>query len=1193
MITKFEFFLNEDVAKAKSILTKMKDKVPLGEKDPDYLKIREMLKGKDGYVGLFTKLFYEDGIPLDSLKNLLNDIQRYKEYLQFLPKPITQYDDFEKIYDDLRNLESQKYVNYWLREMPANLKNDYKNTDDDVKKTFSNVVNSWSKLDAETRESIYRLFFGKSGVTGKISSFKDFKTFSDDFSVKVNSASGGFEYEKVLKHIKNTSAQIVYEDYDKQIIAAFIPDKKTSKELGKDSSWCISYQDDFRNRWDSYNSLENMSKQYFIWNFNYPFSDDKCMIALTIDSEGKVSYIHEKDDYSIMSTYQEYFKKWKIPGRVFTPLSKTEIKYRKNLIVYDKILKSSYELDKVSVKEFWKMIKFFKDFDWSDHKDCVDYILEKKLNKEFYNLIQEKKIDIPQLISDGLVVWSLYARNFEIFYYLLDNYDLKDVNSSKVLEWFVSQSAEEQTILEKITYVISKLPKHKLFIEVRNKGEEDEHEQFDIPRGFFDAIIERDWLDVFKLFWDKIPEQFRNEKIYYPDRYAGSDDRFTAFVNWCLTSASDEKGIRKPTKILRFLINNGGLNSTDLFIYCYNNHKDLYEKLIENSYKHNNLSDIYSELMRDENGSLCKDIITDLLNKNMFSISFYIETKVLQNHIKSTIDSNTDEPKRKQKNEDFIYLIDLLIKYVNSGQLIKSDLLKEIFKESTGGYYSSRHETKYVYKELLKLSQEKVYPLLRYFPKDSVQDVSQNFIAKNDLSGLKKYFDDYKFDVHKLNQNSLLAPNAEFTKYFITKKPFKSINDDILVKFNEVHPELLDSLLDMVNYQVSNLYQMEKFELFKKVIDTKKDYSKPENIYYFKCKNINYAIDNKNLKLTPNSLGEAIEYGKLPDNPYGVETAKNMIKAGCKINYKKYDFSSDEDSVLFLALKKGNLHILRFLIDEYKQNPYDLKVKDSYSWQNRENQVFEPMRYAIESKNYLMVEYLIDKYKKPIQNSIKWFVNTHMDKQHCKGMSDLILKYIKPEYLKDDEKVDLVIKYNYDLDSFVKLFNYFNPDATETLKDYTAKYGSRNDENEYKIIKFLDEKGADIPSIYEEFKRNKRFSETAREYFKAVVKEKNRGRKESFVDDFEFFQDFIGEKNNNNNKMKYLKEFNEFFSGGTTEAPVKTPTKTPNPTKRPSPIRRDKPTITPKPKASIDDVLKRIKQEMNKDLIKTIKKKYD
>lgn len=1186
MITRFEFFLNEDVAKAKSILTKLKDKVPLGEKDPDYLEIRNMLKGKDGYVGLFTKLHYEDGITIDQLKNLLMDILKYKDYLSFLPKPITQYDNFEKIYDDLRTLESQKYVNYWLREMPANLKNDYKNINDNDKKTFSNVVNMWSKLDAETGESIYRLYFGKSGITGKISSFKNFTSFSNDFSIKVNSASGGFEYEKVLKHIKRTLAQIVYENYERQIIVAYIPDKETSKELGKDSSWCISYQEDYRNRWDSYNSLEDMTKQYFIWNFNYPFSDDKCMIALTIDKDGKVSYIHEKDDTSIMSSYQKYFKEWKIPGKIFTPLSKSEIKYRKKVVEYNAILKSNYELDKVSVKDFWSMINFFKEFDWRSHPHCIQYLLEKKLNKDFHRLIQEKKFDVQELISDGLVLWSLYEQNLEIFYYLLENYNLEDVNTTKVLEWFVKQSAEEQTIIEKINYVVSKLPKIKLFYHIRNKSEESQYEEFDIPRGFFDSIIERDWLELFKLFWEKIPEDKRNEKIYYPDRYAGNDDTFLSFVNHCLNQ-DEEKGIRKPTKILRFLIDNGGYNSKDLFIKCFNNYKDLYEKLIVSSFKNNKLVDIYSELMDD--GVLCKDIITDLLNKKMFDISYYLESKRLESDINSTISTRGNDIPSKQKNDDFVYLIDLLIKYVHSGQLIKSDLLQEILKESTG-YYSSRHETKYVYKELLKLSQQRVYPLLRYFPDDSVQEVSENFINKNDLQGIKKYFDEYKYDIHRLNQKSLLSPNAEIAKYFIKKKPFESIDDEILVKFNQVHPDLLDMLLESVNYEIDGLYDMDNFELFKKVIDTKKDYSKPVNIHYFKCKNINYAIDNKNLKLTPNSLGEAIEYGRFPDNPYGVQTAKNMIKAGCKINYKKYDFSADEETLLFLSLKKGNLHILRFLIDEYNLNPYDLKVKDSYSysWSSREHQVFEPMKYAIESKNYIMVEYLIEKYKKPIENSIKWFVQTSMDKQHCKGMSDLIIKYIKPNDVKDDDKPDLVLKYQSDFDSFVKLYNYFNPDATDTLKDFSAKWGGSSGENEMKIIRFLDEKGADIPSIYDEFKRNKRFSANAREYFKSVIKSRGRKR-ESYVDDFEFFQDFIGEKNNNG-KMKYLKEFNEFFSG--TEAPVKTPVKTPSPTKRPSPIRRDKPTVTPKPKATIDDVMKRVKKEMDKNLIKTIKNKY-
>jgi hypothetical protein len=84
-------------------------------------------------------------------------------------------------------------------------------------------------------------------------------------------------------------------------------------------------------------------------------------------------------------------------------------------------------------------------------------------------------------------------------------------------------------------------------------------------------------------------------------------------------------------------------------------------------------------------------------------------------------------------------------------------------------------------------------------------------------------------------------------------------------------------------------------------------------------------------------------------------------------------------------------------------------------------------------------------------------------------------------------------------------------------------------------------------------------------------------------------------------KMKYIKEFKEFLeklmkvNESETETPVKTPVKTPTKTpspNRPSPIRRDRPAIDPKPKATIDDVVNRVKDVMDDELIEIIKNKY-
>jgi len=1164
MIKNFNLFINEDVSLAKSILNKHKDKIPLGEKDPDYLSIRSILKGQDGYVGLFTRLHYENNITLENLKTLLNDITALKEYLYLLPKPITQYDNYEKIYDDLRTLESKKHLNHWLKEMPSVLKGEYKNLNNNSKEKFSQQILTWMKLETDVKDSIYRLYFGKGELKGKISSFKNFESFLSDLVIKINSATEGFEFENVLSHIQKTNAQVVYSDYNTQIVVAYIPDKETSKQLGKDSSWCISYQDG-KNLWDNYNSLDKLTKQYFIWNFNLPFSDTYCMIALTVNEKGEIKFIHKKDDSTIISSYLSYFKQWKISKSWFKPLSKKEIEYRKKLIEYDKIIKD-YSVLEIDVVKFNKIIEFFgNNFDWNNHFDCIRYLIYHKLNDQFYNLIRDEKLNIPKLIkSSDLLIWTVQYENLELFYYILNNYsfeeDYNDISNQIYLSIF-NIDTEENKIIEIVKFFESKIKNSTLFGDT------------DISRGFFDTIIERDYLELFKLFYNRIPIDQRNNKIYYPERISGGRNTFISYVNYILDeSSSNRTKIVKPFKIIEFLINNGAWNSRDLFVYLFKNNKNLYEKLINNSFPDND-SEIYSNLIRTSSPQgfkeLRTDIINDLISRKKFDISYYVERNII-NDLGSIISTY------EKSSVDFIYLIDLLLKYVeNNGS---DEKIKEILFSNKG------YKQQQVYEYVLKLTTDKIYPLLKYFPKDCVSNTVDSFIQKNDLIGIKKLFDDYEFDPKEIGTfKFLLTNNKEIIKYILSKNPKSSIGCDELVKFNKKHPELLESLLKSVNYNISYLYATEDFNIFKKVMDEKPDYTEEKEIWQFKPQNLIYAIDNKNLKLQKKSLNNAIMYNYIPDSPYGVETVKKMLQAGCDIKYTEY-INDDEHTIFFATLKTGNCHVFKFLVEEYNMNPYDLKSSQNYS---RDKHLINPLKYAIESQNPSIVEYIINKFKKPITpEEIRYFTDTHIDEKNCQRMSNMVIKYVKPNEISNSGKENLVYNYSDNFKIFCNLFNIYKPEPTELLKR-CVNY-SRNS-NEIDIAIFLVENGANVQEVYDVCKRGKSLSTKIREYFKDYLKGSKKIKKENIeiIIDFKSFQNI--EKNEN--KMKYLKEFNEYFSE--TEAPVKTPVKTPTKTPpRPSPIRRDKPSVTPRPKATIEDVLKRVKSVSNNELIKIIKNKY-
>jgi hypothetical protein len=1105
MITKFELYsnssINEDVSLAKSLLTKLN--VPLGEKNPDYLEIRKLLKGKEivkgdkvkyvdtaeGYVGLFTKLHFQENVPVENLKTLLNQILSLKDYLTMLPKPITQYDNYEKITDDLRDLNSKKHINSWLKEMSGILKNEYKNLPDDLKNKFSDLILTWMNLEEDVRDSIYKLYFRSDSTAGKISLFKTFKLFLDDLSVKINSATEGFEFEDITKKIKKTSAQITYSDFDKQIIIAYIPDAKTSVELGS-SSWCISYK--YGNHWETYNALRLLTKQYFIWNFNFPYSDSLSMVALTVDKEGVITYIHKKDDQSMLgNAYQEYFKKWGIKQSIFKPLSSKELKDRELQIKYQKLLDNSSEIYNLSIEEFNEIISFFTNFNWNQYRYSVNFLFRNKMNDYFYSLIKENKIDIPLLIEeDGLINSSLEQNNLEIFYYLMNNYIDNDFfkensNLNSVYEDIFNLNLDEEEMIKVTDYFTSKVTFQK--------------EEFEIPRGFFDKIIEKDYLKLFEKFYYKIPNNTtggynRNSNIYSPQRLSGGGAR--SFINF-ISFLIGRDNIKKPMKIIEFLINNGAYNSRDMFIYLFDTDKKLYEKIINNSYPEY-FGDVYEYVYSQSEHILRMDIMDDLMSKNKFDIFDYIERSA-KNDIKSVLYGYavTDD-------KWFPYLIDILIECSKTDSY--AALIKEIFVEEKNSYGNKK-----VYEEVLKLSDEKIYSLLKYFPEKTSSEIIKKFIEKNNLEGVKKTFELYPHPITSLPERFIYSSsNKEIIKYILSKKIIKVIGYDDIINFNKENPDLIDDLLESIDYNVSGLYLVKDFELFKKIVDKKSSSftsKKKEtvDIWQFISKNLIYAIDNNLVKLDPDSAVNALYYGYIPDNEFGVNLLEKMFKGGCDPNSNE-GYSNDESTLLYKSLDKGNYHIFKLLVEKYKQDPY--KIKQQYSY-GKDQGFHDPLEKAILSENANLIEYIISKYKNSISEKvINKFCTTKIKKENSRVMSDLVLKYVKPD-ISMKLKINLVHNYSNNFDIFVKLFDIYKPDPTQVLEGLSSKWEDVKGKEQMNLIKFLDSKGADIASVYEKEKRSKRLPEYVREYFKEWMKNRYKTKIKEGVYNFEDFKLFM------------------------------------------------------------------------------------
>ena len=75
-----------------------------------YINLKCLLSNNLGYMGLFTKFIIIDRINDDMIEGLYNKIIKNKDLLCGLDKPVIEYDNFEKLDDDISKLEEKSIV---------------------------------------------------------------------------------------------------------------------------------------------------------------------------------------------------------------------------------------------------------------------------------------------------------------------------------------------------------------------------------------------------------------------------------------------------------------------------------------------------------------------------------------------------------------------------------------------------------------------------------------------------------------------------------------------------------------------------------------------------------------------------------------------------------------------------------------------------------------------------------------------------------------------------------------------------------------------------------------------------------------------------------------------------------------------------------------------------------------------------
>jgi hypothetical protein len=322
-IKSFKIF--ENVNQAKAILKSLDKDV----NDESYLKIRDILKGYDGYVGWFTNLHYKLGYSLNELKELWDLIKLNLAYISKLPKQLITYDNIEKIQDDLEIVKGDSTYNKIVGEFPTKQRRLLMDSD---KELLINLAKRKDNISFFKKVSSYHT--RKDMIEG----IKNF------LSVDPNS-----NLDKVMKIAKENGSDIIYYSYEDDILIVRVYSSSELNRIAGDCSWCIRQEGTFKNY------VTKESKQFIIFLFNRVDNLSRIGVTARMTSKNFHHTAHNKrDGYVSYEDLKNVLKEYNVDPNDFMKFNLSDV--NPNEIPVD-ILLNTYNISKndiIKIKDKYK-----------------------------------------------------------------------------------------------------------------------------------------------------------------------------------------------------------------------------------------------------------------------------------------------------------------------------------------------------------------------------------------------------------------------------------------------------------------------------------------------------------------------------------------------------------------------------------------------------------------------------------------------------------------------------------------------------------------------------------------------------------------------------------------------------------------------------------------------------------------------
>jgi len=268
-----------------------------------FQSILKLTQRRNNYTYPFTLFAFggtDENVSLSELTDLMKWIEDNNNIISSLPLQIQQYakikktqgviGGFEKLNDDIRTLERKRNTLWVSKKINSQIRQSFKNADDETKEEYYNLVNQWMIKYPKTSNLLVKNEL-RDEFFKKVSKFSSFDEFMENFRpfISLMFTKRSELQTEILKYANKNIGAFSLEPVD-EVLPIFIFNEEAQKGLCSLGNWCIN-----TGAFYSYGGTVNRI-QLNIYDFNEPQGNKYHLIGITFEISDKDITIYTAAD---------------------------------------------------------------------------------------------------------------------------------------------------------------------------------------------------------------------------------------------------------------------------------------------------------------------------------------------------------------------------------------------------------------------------------------------------------------------------------------------------------------------------------------------------------------------------------------------------------------------------------------------------------------------------------------------------------------------------------------------------------------------------------------------------------------------------------------------------------------------------------------------------------------------------------